>query len=406
MYLRCMAPPLAAQGAAADTGLLGAVEHGTLVQHQSVRGCHRRPLGRAGEHRSVGRLECRGVRMKVLVAGGGIGGLVAAIALTQRNIEVELFDQQTEPRELGAGIAIFANGARVLSSLGIDDSLEPSRHYSPGSRIRSGKSGRIIAELRLAEFHEARFGARAYDLHRGDLRQALMAAAGTKHSVKIHLGQRVAAVIQEPEGIAVETEQGMRATGDALVGADGIHSVVRREIAGPDAPRFSGEVVWRALVRRDRLTGMSSTPFSTVWTGSDRHFLQYPVRGGSLLNIGGFIQSDQWRSESWTERGDRTVFASLFSAFHPAVREIIESADECFVQAIHERAPLSHWFKGRAVLLGDACHAMPPHMGQGAGMALEDAIVLARTMADGRQNLEDAFRSYQLKRKPRVDRLF
>lgn len=179
--------------------------------------------------------------------------------------------------------------------------------------------------------------ARAYDLHRNDLRQVLLAAAVTKHGIQVHLGQRVAAVIQEPDRITVETEQGVRAAGDALVGADGIHSVVRREVAGPDAPRFAGEVVWRALVPRDRLTGISSTPFSTIWTGIDRHFLHYAVRGGSLLNIGGFIKSDQWRSESWTERGDRAVFASLFSAFHTAVSEIIESADECFVQAIHER---------------------------------------------------------------------
>jgi salicylate hydroxylase len=181
--------------------------------------------------------------------------------------------------------------------------LEPLRHYSPGFRIRRGKSGRLIAELPLGGFHEARFGARAYDLHRSDLRQSLLEAAGSKHGVTVHLGERVAKVIQDQQGVTLETDRGLRASGEALIGADGMHSVVRREIAGPDAPRFSGEVVWRALVPRDRLSGIASTPFNTVWTGSDRHFLQYPVRGGGLLNVGGFVRSDRWRGESWTERG-------------------------------------------------------------------------------------------------------
>jgi salicylate hydroxylase len=343
--------------------------------------------------------------MRVLIAGGGIGGLVAAIALAQRDIEVEVFEQQTEPREVGAGIAIFANGARVISSLGIDAVLEPLRHYSPGFRIRRGKSGRLIAELPLGGFHEERFGARAYDLHRSDLRQALLEAAGSKHGVTVHLGQRVAKVIQDQGRVTLETDQGLRASGEALIGADGIHSVVRREIAGPDVPRFSGEVVWRALVPRDRLSGIASTPFNTVWTGGDRHFLQYPVRGGGLLNVGGFVRSDRWRGESWTERGDQDAFAALYSEFHPAVREIVGAIDECFVQAIHERSPLEHWFKGRVVLLGDACHAMPPHMGQGAGMAIEDGVVLARAIAERPRNPEEAFRVYQAKRQDRVQRL-
>jgi 2-polyprenyl-6-methoxyphenol hydroxylase-like FAD-dependent oxidoreductase len=157
--------------------------------------------------------------MKVLIAGGGIGGLVAAIALAQRNIEVEAFEQQTEPREVGAGIAIFANGARVISSLGIDAELEPLRHYSPGFRIRRGKSGRIIAELPLGGFHERRFGARAYDLHRSDLRQSLLKAAGSKHGVTVHLGQRVAKVIQDQERVTLETDRGLCESGDALIGA-------------------------------------------------------------------------------------------------------------------------------------------------------------------------------------------
>ena len=342
--------------------------------------------------------------MKILVAGGGIGGLVAAIALGQRGFEVEVLEQQVEPRELGAGIAIAANGARVLQSIGIDITLAPLAHFPVGGRLRRGRSGRVIAEARYAS-HARRFGARPYNLHRGDLRRVLLNAALACASVRIHLGQRVTSIAQEPDGVSVETEQGMRVTGDAIIGADGIHSVIRVAIAGSEAPRFSGEVVWRGLVHRDRLPETASAEFMTIWSGTDRHFLHYLVRGGELLNIGGFVESGEWRDESWTEPGNKADFARLFATFHSVVRDVINAADECFVQAIHERAPLSTWFKGRAVLLGDACHAMPPHLGQGAGMAIEDAVVLARELADHRGDVEGAFASYQAKRKDRVARV-
>jgi len=342
--------------------------------------------------------------MKILVAGGGIGGLVAAIALGQRGFEVELLEQQSEPRELGAGIAIGANGARALQSIGIDAALAPLTHSPVGARLRRGKSGRLIAETRFAS-HTLRFGATPYNLHRGDLRRVLLNAALACPTVRIHLGQRVTFISQQLDGVSLETEQGMRVTGDAVIGADGIHSVVRGAIAGREAPRFSGEVVWRGLVRRDRLPETASAEFMTIWTGTDRHFLHYLVRQGELLNIGGFVEAGEWHKESWTEPGNKADFARLFANFHPFVRDVIEAADECFVQAIHERAPLSAWFKGRAALLGDACHAMPPHLGQGAGMAIEDAVVLARTLADHREDVEGAFASYQGKRKDRVARV-
>ncbi len=343
--------------------------------------------------------------MKILVAGGGIGGLAAAIALAQRQFEVEVIEQQAEPREVGAGIAIGPNGARILTSLGIDPALAPLKHSQRGVRLRRGKSGRIIVQGTIDPSFEARFGARPYNLHRGDLRRVLMDAARACATIKIHLGHRVASIAQEPNRVSVETEPGMRLTGDALIGADGIHSVVRRTIAGPDAPRFSGEVVWRGLVRRAHLPTESGTEFMTIWCGTDRHFLQYLVRGGDLLNIGGFVESEEWMSESWTEPGRKEDLARLFATFHPTVREIIDAADECFVQAIYERTPLVAWFNGRTALLGDACHAMPPHMGQGAGMALEDAIVLARMIAEHQQDLVGAFASYQAKRADRVKRV-
>lgn len=342
--------------------------------------------------------------MGIVIAGGGIGGLVAGIALARRGFDVEVLEQQAEPRELGAGISVFANGARVLSSLGLDGVLEPLLSYSAGVQIRGGRSGRLVAELRLGAFHETRFGAKAYTLHRGDLRRVLLETARVTPRVQIQLGQRVRSVSQGADAVTVETESGARLNAEALVGADGIHSVVRREVAGADAPRFSGEVVWRALVSSHGLAA-TQTAYHVLWNGRDRHFLQFPIRRGELLNLGGFVRSDRWQSESWTAPGSRKDFADLFADFHPAVRELIDRADECFVQAIHERDPLPRWWNGRVVLLGDAAHAMPPHMGQGAGMAIEDALVLARTLADSPGDWADAFQRYQVKRKARVDRV-
>jgi salicylate hydroxylase len=342
--------------------------------------------------------------MTIAIAGGGIGGLVAAIALARRGFDVEVLEQQAEPRELGAGISVFANGARVLSSLGLDEALEPLCSYSTGVQIRSGRSGRLVAELRLGAFHETRFGAKAYTLHRGDLLRVLLETARGTPSVRIQLGQRVSALSQGADAVIVETELGARLNAEVLIGADGIHSVVRREAVGADTPRFSGEVVWRALVSSHGLKA-AQTDHHVLWNGRDRHFLQFPIRRGELLNLGGFVRSDRWQSESWTAPGSRQDFADLFADFHPAVRELIDRADDCFVQAIHERDPLPHWWSGRVVLLGDAAHAMPPHMGQGAGMAIEDALVLARALADSRGDSSGAFQRYEAKRKARVDRV-
>lgn len=344
--------------------------------------------------------------MAVLISGGGIGGLAAAIALSQRGFEVDVLEQQQEPRELGAGITIWANGARVLTALGLDPLLEPFKSLVPGSRLRSGRSGRIIVRGALGDAYAAFHGARMYGLHRGDLRSALMTVAKGSPGVRMHLGQRVASVKQLDGHIAVETARGMRASGEALIGADGIHSVVRSAVAGPDAPRFSGEVVWRALVRRERLCGdaAEAARYAGVWVARDRHFLSYPVRGEELVNLGGFVESDEWRSESWTEPGKKSDFDRLFARFHPVVREMIDAADVCFVQAIHERPTLARWFAGRAVLLGDALHAAPPHLGQGAGMAIEDAMVLARTMSERREDPTAAFEAYETKRRARIAR--
>jgi salicylate hydroxylase len=211
-------------------------------------------------------------------------------------------------------------------------------------------------------------------------------------------------VTQAPDSVRVETHAGLRVTGEALIGADGIHSCVRVAVAGPDAPSFSGEVVWRALIRRERLTRAAAdmARFMTIWSARDRHFLHYPVRGEELLNLGGFVESDEWRSESWTETGSKSDFDRLFASFHPAVREMIDVADVCFVQAIHSRTPLARWFEGRVVLLGDALHAMPPHLGQGAGMAMEDAMVLARLMSEKGEPSE-AFRAFQEARQARIE---
>ena len=340
------------------------------------------------------------------MSGGGIAGLAAAIALSQRGFEVDVLEQQIEPRELGAGITIWANGARVLTALGLDPLLEPVKSFVPGSRLRDGRTGFHVAGVALGESYAAHYGAPMYGLHRGDLRTALLTAAHACPGVRIHLGQRVSSVTQSPERVSIETERGMRASGEVLIGADGIRSAVRSAVAGPDAPRFSGEVVWRALVRRERLgrAAAEDARYTTIWAGSDRHFLHYPIRGEELLNLGGFVESDEWRSESWTETGEKSDFDRLYARFHPIVREMIDAADVCFVQAIHERAPLEHWFAGRAVLVGDALHAAPPHLGQGAGMAIEDAVVLARLLAEHRSDPGAAFQAFQDKRQARIAR--
>ncbi|MGE0761329.1 MAG: FAD-dependent monooxygenase, partial [Pirellulaceae bacterium] len=194
--------------------------------------------------------------------------------------------------------------------------------------------------------------------------------------------------------------------GDLLVGADGIHSVVREWLFGPERPVFTGNVAWRGLVPVDRLPAGLIRPVATAWWGPQRHFVHYYVRRGELVNCVCVVEREGWETESWTEPGGRAELEAAFEGWHPIVRTLIERMDRdaCFKWALHDRPPLACWSDGRVTLLGDACHPTLPFMAQGAAMAIEDGAVLARLLAQG-GTVEATLAHYEALRKPRTTRV-
>jgi len=319
---------------------------------------------------------------KILVAGGGIGGLTASLCLAAKGYSVEVFEQAGEFVEIGAGIQLSPNCSRVLHSLGLEDVLRASAFLPSGSQFRNWKTGRVIAESKLGDEVVERFGAPYYHMHRGDLLRVLVEAARQSDRIALHLDTRAVGFQQSAEGVRLLTVDAEH-EGQALIGADGIHSEIRTGLWGAESPRFTGTVAWRALVAVDRLPEGLIRPMSTVWWGPRKHFVHYYVRRGTLVNCVCVVEKKGWDVESWTERGDYDELKADFAGWHDDLQQLIDTADRdsLFKWALYDRAPMPRWGKGRVTLLGDACHPTLPFMAQGAAMAIEDAAVLAGCLA-------------------------
>ncbi|MCY3811525.1 MAG: FAD-dependent monooxygenase [Gammaproteobacteria bacterium] len=314
----------------------------------------------------------------VLIAGGGIGGLSAALSLAQSGFEVEVFEQAPEFGEVGAGIQLSPNATRVLHHLGLAEALEACAFLPEGTEFRSWRTGRLISNSPLGESARASYGFPYYHVHRGDLLAVLVAAARTVPRISLHTCARVDRFEQDANGVHV-TVAGVQHAGDALIGGDGIHSAVRAGLFGPEAATFTGNVAWRALVPVARLPDGLIAPAATVWWGPGGHFVCYYVRRGALVNCVCVREKQGWEVESWTERGEYTELKDDFAGWNDTVQALIDNADPdaLYKWALHDRPPMRQWGRGAVTLLGDACHPTLPFMAQGAAMAIEDGAVLA-----------------------------
>lgn len=341
----------------------------------------------------------------ILIAGAGIGGLTTALALMRRGFEVEIHEQADALREVGAGLQISANGNRVLIGLGLGDALRRVAVPPTGKEVRLWNTGQAWKLFDLGAESVARYGFPYYMLHRGDLLQVLADAVRAHRPDAIRLGSRVEGLAQDDDGVTLRLAGGGQARGRALIGADGVHSRVRHLLHGADAPVFTGCVAWRGLVPMTALPEHLRRPIGVNWIGPGRHVVHYPVRRGELLNFVGIVERDDWRVESWTERGDAGECARDFAGWHPDVQAIIERLDAPYKWALMGRQPLPDWGAGRVTLLGDACHPTLPFLAQGAVMAIEDALVLARCLAAHRDDVPGAMRRYEGLRGERTARI-
>ena len=268
---------------------------------------------------------------------------------------------------------------------------------------RRWDDGRTLLRSPLGTAVEATFGFPYFQIHRCDLLNALME---TFPAERLHLGHRFVDVTDHGDRVEARFENGAGITADALVGADGIHSGVRRVLFGRENPQFTGCVAYRGLVPADRLVALSLPLEAQIWMGPGKHFVHYFVQNRQLVNFVAVVERDSWTRESWTEQTDVASALAAFEGWHPQVRAILGAVDETFIWGLFERAPMPCWSAGRVTLLGDSCHAMLPFMAQGAAQAIEDGATLATCLAKmGARNIPEALRFYESLRLPRTSRV-
>jgi salicylate hydroxylase len=339
----------------------------------------------------------------VAIVGGGIGGLAAALALLCRGIDVTVYEQAPELTEIGAGIQISANGTRVLHALGLEADLAKVQVIPTGKEIRLWNTGQTWKLFDLGAESVKRYGFPYITVHRGDLHQVLIQGVRRVKPGAIVTGRKCTGLEQHDDHVSLTFENGATARASLVIGADGIHSVVRQSLFGPDRPEFTGIVTWRGVVPMDALPPQISRTVGTNWVGPGAHVIHYPLRGGTLLNFVGLVERDDWTLESWTAQGTQAELARDFRGWHADVQAMIALIEAPYIFALKGRPPMPQWSAGRATLLGDACHPMLPMLAQGAVMALEDALVLARCI-DRYPDHAQAFARYGAARKERTAR--
>ncbi len=339
---------------------------------------------------------------KIIIIGGGIGGLAAALAFLQRGIDVHVFEQSSELKEVGAGVQMGPNGTRVLHALGLEEQLSRIQFTPAGRIIRLWNTGETWDWFELGAKAVERHGTPHLMLHRNDLHAMLADAVRKFKPDALKLGSRCLAVAQTDGKAAVRFEGGDVVEADLVIGADGIHSKVREALFGLNQPEFTGVVAWRGLVPIEKVPPGVSRTSGTNWLGPHGHVLHYPVRRGELLNFVGCVERDDWQIESWNIKGSREELARDFSGWHPDVQGIIQHLDQSYKWALLARPPMQRWSMGRVTLLGDACHPTLPFLGQGAVMAIEDGYVLAACIANYANDHAAAFARYEQERKART----
>ena len=335
---------------------------------------------------------------RIAVIGGGIGGLAAALALERRGAEVMVAEQSAVHSEIGAGLNLTPNAVKAFRALGLEQEVEDIGWGSEFGVIRSWKSGRYITRIRRGDFRQ-KYGAPNLTVHRADLLDVLRGALKT---TEIRLGKKCIGVESGNGMAAARFADGSSVEADIVVGADGIHSAVRKSLFGADAPRFTGCICWRGMAPADAVPRDIDIADGTMWMGPHGHVVHYRVRRGELVNIVAHLDSDAWTEKSWTHECDVAEVMTAYAAWNSALTRIYPCSTRWYKWALYDRDPLERWSKGRATLLGDSAHAMLPYLGQGAGMSVEDACVLGAMVARHGDDLDQALAAYERVRVPRA----
>ena len=339
--------------------------------------------------------------VKLAIIGAGIGGLAAAAALRKLGIAATVYEQAPAFARVGAGIQLTANAIKALRGLGLEQRMRSVSFAPDVGYNRVWDTGEITYLHQMGRSIEERYGAPDLSMHRAELHAALASclAAGT-----IQFGRTVVGLDRVPDGIKLSFSDGSSIVADAVIGADGMHSIMRRTLIGAESPRFTGQVAYRTVYRSD-LIGRTIDD-RVKWWGVGRHIVSYKIdpRREEVYFIASTPEPD-FRTESWTAMGDKDQLLAAYEGFHPDARALLAGAPEVRKWALLERDPIPTWTAERMIVIGDAAHPMLPHMAQGAGSSIEDAVVLARCLAEvDRDGIMEAFRRCEASRRERTTR--
>jgi len=343
--------------------------------------------------------------MRIAIVGGGLGGLAAALFLRKAGLDATVYEQAPELREIGAGIVVSPNMVRPLCELGLADKLPAfAVRLEAAWEFRRWKDGRVLFVQPMGEECEHLYGAHCYVAHRADLLALFQQALPGQ---VLRLDHRCVEVDQDEREAELtfvnRAGRKTKLTADAVIGADGIHSVVRLAVAPKIEARFSGLCAFRCLVPAEKAPETALRPVQTLWLGPGRHFVHYPISGGRLVNVVAIVPAGAWRTESWMADGEISDLLAEFAGWDDCLRQLIISASSTKRWAMYDRDPLERWTAGRISLLGDAAHAMLPFFAQGAAQAIEDAFVLACCLRSADHgSVRQALQRYEEIRRPRT----
>ena len=338
---------------------------------------------------------------KVVIAGGGIGGLAAALACAQQGVPVQLLERAAQLSEVGAGIQMGPNVTRILQAWGLGQALAQVAAFPKLLQARDAQTGQVLGNLRLGDRAQAMYGAPYATIHRADLQEMLLAAVQAA-GVDVRLGQTVQGWRETTEGLQVDTVDGPSVPADALIGADGVWSAVRQQLSGDAPARFTGHLAYRALVAQADLPAHLRSDQVTVWMGPRLHVVHYPVRSGQWLNLVAIVHGDKpAQAEAWDAAGHTQALMQAMGEVGRDLHERLASVPAWRQWALHDRAPMTgahEMAQGRVALLGDAAHPMRPYLAQGAGMAIEDAQALAKCLSSESGSVAERLQAYAAQR--------
>ncbi len=341
--------------------------------------------------------------LPVLVAGGGIGGLAAALALTRHGHRVTVLEQSPQLGEIGAGIQLGPNAFAAFDALGVGPAARARAVYTDEMVMHDALDESLVGRIPTGEAFRERFGNPYAVIHRADVHQSLLEGARATERIEVLTATTVQRVEQDDTGVTVFDAQGRTHRGVALIGADGVKSAVRRQFVGDEA-RVSGHVVYRAVVDKKDFPADLRWNAASIWVGPNCHLVHYPLRGGEQYNVVVTFHSRQ--QEEWSVReGSRDEVQGYFEGICPKARQLIDLPKDWKRWATADREPIGQWTFGRVTLLGDAAHPTLQYLAQGACMALEDAVTLGEALRAHPGQFDKAFALYQRSRVARTARI-